>query len=72
MKIGSWYEIEEWMDAKNAIGGRGFWTRLENPDDDGPYHDESAQDAGDTARVLLHQGRKIRLVSVTRTVCQIG
>lgn len=64
-----WYKVEELIPAVNAIGGKPYWTQL---DDSGmPYRTDHHGEAAAHVRRLLAEGRTVRLVKVTEEVIEV-
>lgn len=63
------YEIEEHLPDVNGVK---LWVPLVDADSGAVYRDECGQYAGDLARAMLKAGRTVRLVCVSRKICQIG
>lgn len=62
-----YFVIEEWIPPEYAIGGKGYWTRI-NDDDCTPWRTHSDRIAQDAIQKVLGQNRKARLVKVTEEV----
>jgi len=56
------WTIEEWIPAENAIGGRGFWTEI----DDGRTKDK--EQAFAWFQKLSRESRTVRMCEYTKTI----
>lgn len=63
------WQIEEWISHEHATGGKGFWWMLKQGICD-VYEVRTKREALDRMSELISQGRKVRLVQVTREVFQ--
>ena len=64
-----YYQIEEWVCADEALGGKGYWTAIQKEEFPAPWRTEGQGTAEKMLYLMrVNQGRTVRLVRITEEV----